>query len=118
MWPGPLVSKGDGGEDHPGQEEDRRLFPLPAPTGEELSARIDAVLTVVHLLLTTGHTAPTGADRVRMELVERSLDLARMLQACCPTTADSYRARSPPDRCRRRRNVTPSTSTPLRAPRS
>jgi len=31
-----------------------------------------------------------------MELVERSLDLARMLQAGCPTTADSYRARSPP----------------------
>jgi hypothetical protein len=42
------------------------------------------VLTVTHLLYTTGHTAPTGDQLVRAELVERSLDLARMLSTLMP----------------------------------
>jgi RNA polymerase sigma-70 factor (ECF subfamily) len=42
------------------------------------------VLTVVHLLFTTGHTAPAGADLVRRDLVERALDLARMLRSLLP----------------------------------
>ena len=46
------------------------------------------MLTVVHLLYTTGHTAPAGADLVRRDLVERSLDLARMLRALLPGDAD------------------------------
>jgi RNA polymerase sigma-70 factor (ECF subfamily) len=55
---------------------------------EELPSRIDAVLTVVHLLFTTGHTAPFGANLVRRDLVERSLDLARVLRALLPGDAD------------------------------
>jgi RNA polymerase sigma-70 factor (ECF subfamily) len=55
---------------------------------EELPARIDAVLNVVHLLYTTGHTAPAGADLVRQDLVERALDLARMLRALLPDNAE------------------------------
>ena len=35
------------------------------PEAAELPDRLDAVLTVVHLLFTTGHTAPTGDDLVR-----------------------------------------------------
>jgi RNA polymerase sigma-70 factor (ECF subfamily) len=42
------------------------------------------VLTVVHLLYTTGHTAPQGDRLVRPELVERALDLARMLSVLMP----------------------------------
>jgi RNA polymerase sigma factor (sigma-70 family) len=59
--------------------------PYRVPPAEELPARIDAVLTVVHLLFTTGHTAPAGDDLVRRDLVERALDLARMLRALLPT---------------------------------
>jgi RNA polymerase sigma-70 factor (ECF subfamily) len=46
------------------------------------------VLDVVHLLFTTGHTAPEGADLVRRDLVERSLDLARMLARLLPDDPD------------------------------
>src|SRR5260370_15125111 len=63
-------------------------IPYRVPAAEELPARIEAVLTVVHLLFTTGHTAPGGDDLVRRDLVERSLDLARMLRALLPTDAD------------------------------
>jgi RNA polymerase sigma factor (sigma-70 family) len=62
--------------------------PYRVPPAEELPARIEAVLTVVHLLFTTGHTAPAGADLVRRDLVERSLDLARMLRSLLPADAD------------------------------
>jgi predicted RNA polymerase sigma factor len=39
------------------------------------------VLSVVHLVFTTGHTAPAGERLVRQDLVERALDLARMLRS-------------------------------------
>jgi RNA polymerase sigma-70 factor (ECF subfamily) len=54
------------------------------PDAFELPDRLDAVLTVVHLLYTTGHTAPSGPDLVRSDLVERALDLARMLRTLMP----------------------------------
>jgi RNA polymerase sigma factor (sigma-70 family) len=63
-------------------------IPYRVPATEELPARIGAVLEVVHLLFTTGHTAPAGADLVRRDLVERALDLARMLRALLPGDAD------------------------------
>lgn len=63
-------------------------IPYRVPTTPELPARTDAVLTVVHLLFTTGHTAPTGADLVRRDLVDRSLDLARMLHQLLPDDAE------------------------------
>ena len=53
----------------------------------ELPPRIDAVLAVIHLVFATGHTAPTGADLMRRDLVERALDLARMLRALLPDEA-------------------------------
>jgi RNA polymerase sigma-70 factor (ECF subfamily) len=54
------------------------------PETAELPDRLDAVLTVVHLLYTTGHTAPGGGRLVRDDLVDRSLGLARMLGALMP----------------------------------
>ena len=63
-------------------------IPYVVPAAAELPERIDAVLTVVHLLFTTGHAAPAGADLMRRDLVERALDLARMLRALVPDNAD------------------------------
>ncbi len=60
----------------------RIAYRVPAPA--ELPDRLDAVLTVVHLLYTTGHTAPDGPDLVRADLVERAIGLARMLRELMP----------------------------------
>jgi len=54
------------------------------PGAAELPDRLDAVLTVVHLLYTTGHTAPVGDSLVRADLVDAGLQLARMLRALMP----------------------------------
>jgi len=59
-------------------------IPYRVPEAAELPDRLDAVLTVVHLLFTTGHTAPAGADLVGVELVERALELARLLSSLMP----------------------------------
>ncbi|MDT7742604.1 MAG: polymerase sigma-70 factor, subfamily [Actinomycetota bacterium] len=63
-------------------------IPYRVPTTEELPARIDAVLTVMHVVFTTGHTAPRGDELTRRDLVERALDLARMLRMLLPADAD------------------------------
>jgi RNA polymerase sigma-70 factor (ECF subfamily) len=60
----------------------RIAYRVPGPA--ELPDRLDAVLTVVHLVFTTGHTAPIGTDLVRTDLVERSLELTRMLRTLMP----------------------------------
>jgi RNA polymerase sigma-70 factor (ECF subfamily) len=59
-------------------------IPYRVPGPAELPERLDAVLTVVHLLFTTGHTAPSGADLVRRDLVARAIDLGRMLRLLMP----------------------------------
>ena len=59
-------------------------IPYTVPAPEELPARVDVVLTVIHLLYTTAHTAPSGPALVRVEPAERALDLARMLVALMP----------------------------------
>jgi len=63
-------------------------IPYRVPGPGELPGRIDAVLTVVHLVFTAGHTAPAGSDLVRTDLVERSLHLARMLRSLLPDDPD------------------------------
>ena len=62
--------------------------PYRVPAPDELPSRIDAVLNVIHLVFTTGHTAPIGADLIRRDLVERSLNLARMLRILLPGNPD------------------------------
>jgi RNA polymerase sigma-70 factor (ECF subfamily) len=59
-------------------------IPYTVPATEELPERLDAALTVIYLLYTTGHTAPAGDELVRDELTARGLDLARMLHALLP----------------------------------
>ena len=59
-------------------------IPYKVPDAAELPARVDAVLTVVHLLYATGHTAPSGVDLVRDDLCERALDLAQLLRRLLP----------------------------------
>jgi RNA polymerase sigma-70 factor, ECF subfamily len=59
-------------------------IPYRVPQKHELPERLDAVLAVIHLLYTTGHTAPSGDRLVRADLVERALDLARMLRELMP----------------------------------
>jgi len=63
-------------------------IPFRVPPVTELPSRIDAVLSVVYVLYSTGHTAPAGADLIRRDLVERSLDLARVLRTLLPDDAD------------------------------
>ncbi len=62
-------------------------IPYRVPGADELPGRVEAVLTVVHLLFTTGHAAPAGADLMRRDLTERALDLARMLRVLLPVDA-------------------------------
>jgi RNA polymerase sigma-70 factor (ECF subfamily) len=54
------------------------------PEAAELPDRLDAVLTVIHLLYTTGHTDPHGSGLVRPELVDRAISLSRLLRELMP----------------------------------
>jgi RNA polymerase sigma-70 factor (ECF subfamily) len=86
----PGVRADDGGTDHPCQEEDlRSADPLPGPGRAELPERLDSVLTAVHLLFSTGHTAGEGDALVREELCDRALHLARTLAALLPEQAET-----------------------------
>jgi len=59
-------------------------IPYAVPSAADLPDRVDAVLTVIHLLYASGHTAYSGAELMRDELSERALDLARMLRVLMP----------------------------------
>jgi RNA polymerase sigma-70 factor, ECF subfamily len=59
-------------------------IPFRMPDVAELPDRLDSALTVIHLLFTTGHTAPSGEALTRTDLSERALDLARLLHALMP----------------------------------
>jgi RNA polymerase sigma-70 factor (ECF subfamily) len=59
-------------------------IPYRVPGAGELPDRLQGVLGVIHLLFTTGHTAPSGPSLLRPDLVDRALHLARMLRALMP----------------------------------
>jgi RNA polymerase sigma-70 factor (ECF subfamily) len=64
-------------------------IPYVVPARDGLPVRLDAVLSVIHLLYSTGHTAPSGASLVRDELTSRALDLARMLRSLLPADREA-----------------------------
>lgn len=64
-------------------------IPYGVPSADELPERVDTVLTVIHLLYATGHTAHSGQDLVRDELTGRALDLARMLRLLLPADREA-----------------------------
>ncbi|MFG2040308.1 RNA polymerase sigma factor [Dactylosporangium sp. NPDC048998] len=63
-------------------------IPYRVPAPEELPARVSAVCEVLHLVFTTGHTAPAGARLVRYDLVDGAVSVARMLRLLLPRDAE------------------------------
>ena len=59
-------------------------IPFRIPAASELPDRLDAVLTALHLLFTTGHTAPAGPSLTRDDLARHAIRLTRMLRALMP----------------------------------
>jgi RNA polymerase sigma-70 factor, ECF subfamily len=62
-------------------------IPYRVPAPEDLPERLGPVLEVVHLVFTTGHAAPVGDHLVRSDLIERAIELARMLHQLLPYDA-------------------------------
>jgi RNA polymerase sigma-70 factor (ECF subfamily) len=63
-------------------------IPYRVPSPDRLAERVAAVLEVVHLVFTTGHTDPTGPGLVRRDLVDGAVELARMLHLLMPNDAE------------------------------
>ncbi|HEU5355684.1 MAG TPA: sigma-70 family RNA polymerase sigma factor [Actinocrinis sp.] len=59
-------------------------IPYRVPDETELPDRLRAVLSVIHLVYTTGHTDPTGTDLMQRDLAVCAIDLARMLRVLMP----------------------------------
>lgn len=59
-------------------------IPYRVPEAQELPDRLRAVMSVIHLVYTTGHTDPTGADLMRRDLSALAIDLAQMLHTLMP----------------------------------
>src|SRR5690348_644144 len=57
---------------------------LRVPAPEDLPARLDAVLRVVYLVFTEGHTASSGEALIRGELCDQAIRLARALAGLLP----------------------------------
>jgi RNA polymerase sigma-70 factor, ECF subfamily len=59
------------------------------PRLADLPERIDAVLDVVHLVYTAGHTAADGDGLRRPDLARRGIDLARMMRLLLPDSGEA-----------------------------
>ena len=59
-------------------------IPYRVPADHELPDRLPAVLNVVYLVFTEGHTASGGADLVRVDLCDEAVRLARLLRELLP----------------------------------
>jgi RNA polymerase sigma-70 factor (ECF subfamily) len=59
-------------------------IPLRMPEEAEMPDRLRAVLGVIYLLFTMGHTAPTGSTLMRPELVDEAMHLTNVLRELMP----------------------------------
>ena len=59
-------------------------IPVRVPSAAELPDRLRTVLGVVHLVFTSGHTAPSGGPLMRPDLINESIHLARVLRDLMP----------------------------------
>jgi len=64
--------------------------PFAVPDPDELPARLSAVLEVVYLIFTEGHSATSGDRWIRRDLAERAMRLGRMLAGLMPTEPEVY----------------------------
>lgn len=58
--------------------------PYRVPTPEDVADRLGGLLAVIHLVFTTGHTAPAGQSLQRRDLAADAVDLSRMLAVLMP----------------------------------
>jgi RNA polymerase sigma-70 factor (ECF subfamily) len=63
-------------------------IPFRVPGPAELPARVSAACEVVHLVFTTGHTAPAGPRLQRADLIDGAVAVARMLRLLLPRDAE------------------------------
>ncbi len=63
-------------------------IPYRVPSDDQLAERVGAVLDVVHLIFTTGHTAPAGPGLTRRDLAGSAVSLARTLHLLMPADAE------------------------------
>jgi RNA polymerase sigma factor (sigma-70 family) len=64
--------------------------PFEIPRGEELSARLPAVLEVIYLVFNEGYSATAGDDWVRPALCEDALRMGRVLAGLVPREAEVH----------------------------
>jgi RNA polymerase sigma-70 factor (ECF subfamily) len=65
-------------------------IPFGVPERADLPDRLDAVLAVLHLLFTAGHTAPSGPSLTRADLAQRAVDLAAVLHDLMPAEREVH----------------------------
>ena len=63
-------------------------IPFQVPGPADLPGRLGAVLGVIYLLFTIGHTAPTGEELMKKETVGEALRLALLLHELVPERAE------------------------------
>ena len=73
----------------PRRRSPQARIPYRSPSSSELPERLGSVLSTLHLLFSTGHTAPTGDRLVVDEVCDRALDLARTLVTLLPPSRRS-----------------------------
>lgn len=65
-------------------------IPYRVPADHELPDRLGPVLAVLYLIYTTGHHAPVGAARGRVDLEDEAIRLTRLLVELMPDEAEAH----------------------------